>query len=481
MAFCPTVICHRTGANQVQSNQEPLGLDSGYGHLFCDRGQRAGRNQLPEIRTFLLHLCHQLRGLCSSTRCDSQQISGKVLIRYICPSAMLPQPDSNTAVLVSYTFSPILSAVLSKPEILTDHKIWSVISQVMVHRSIHGPIQDKLPETSPGFFAPQDRPSSTLSGPNQTLKAVMTEIMKILDRSHINPSAGIQLQFVHDLVIHPTRENNWLSLTSILPALPSFLTSIQPGPAFLLRLAQTNSRPHHGSWRAYSLAWKNQRSRHFRTTSAYQVVLKPRRVFYSDDLIFNLYSPDFQTQCLDWLIPFIQFVPDSNEFLIPTSMCFKIIWRINSTSYGVAVRIGVANLTLAIWQDLMSQKAQPSNAISGPQNQPPTSPLVSMTAARHRFEQYLCVSLPFLAGLTYLWPRSMGESPAASSTNNERNRLLKASNLALALRELSRTLMQRNRGELNQSTFLIPTFKFLNPFGLRFTSWLLITQNPIKT
>jgi len=110
----------------------------------------------------------------------------------------------------------------------------------MVHRSIHGPIQDIPPETLPGFvhltmsdnpdcaaflrrqFASQDLPSSTLSGPNQALKAVMPEIMQILNGGHINPSAEIQLQFLHDLVIHPTRENSWLSLTSILPALPSF-------------------------------------------------------------------------------------------------------------------------------------------------------------------------------------------------------------------------------------------------------------------
>jgi len=116
-------------------------------------------------------------------------------------------------------------------------------------------------------------------------------------------------------------------------------------------------------------------------------------------LISNLNSPDFQTKCLDWLIPFIESVTDSNEFSIPTFDVLpkNLADKLQRSSYDVAVRVGVANLTLTIWQDLMSQKAEPSNTISGPQNQPPTSRLVSMTAARPQVEQYLRVFLPFLA------------------------------------------------------------------------------------
>jgi len=549
-----TVLGLRWIVTRVQSDEEPLGPDSGYGHLFCDRGLRAGRlkdsqqspdldlNQLPEIRAFLLRLVgmkpkgsvqiwRENYQACVTKCVDCAVVHDVTLSRFrekwlpalysthpefadtfiksiykfwilillpILEGAMLPQPDSSGAVLVSSTFRPILSVVLSRPEILTDSKIWSVVSQVMVHRSIHGPIQDIPPETLPGlvlltmsdnpdcaafarrqldYFASQDRPSSTLSGPNKALKAVMTEIMKILDRSHINPSAGIQLQFLQDLVIHPTRENSWLSLTSILPALPSFSppTSNQFLPLSLgLPKLILDHITDHGEhipkvYTCLGILLRQLRSSFW--TMAQEESKEPsisdnvcvscpsevlRRVFDRDDLISNLNSPDFQTQCLDWLIPFIQSVTDSNEFLIAT---FDVLHKnladkLQRSSYDVAVRVGAANLTLAIWQDLMPQKAQPSNTISSPQNQPCTSPLVSMTAARPRIEQHLRVFLPFLADLAYESRHSTGQwkkvQPQAQQIIEE-IAFHESSNLALALRELSRTLTQRNKGELNSA------------------------------
>jgi len=63
-----TVLGLRRIVTRVQSDKEPLGPVSGYGHLFCARGLRAERlkdnqqslnldcNQLPEIGAFLLRL-----------------------------------------------------------------------------------------------------------------------------------------------------------------------------------------------------------------------------------------------------------------------------------------------------------------------------------------------------------------------------------------------------------------------------------------
>ncbi|PLW47414.1 hypothetical protein PCANC_05849 [Puccinia coronata f. sp. avenae] len=546
-----TILGLKWTVTRVQSDLAPLGPDSGYGHLFCDKGLRAGqlkmnqqspvleRDQRLEMGAFLLRLISMKpKGLVQIWRETYQacitncvdcvvehdaslsRLEEKWLpILYsarpelidtfirsihnfwifislpILEDAIKSQIDTTGGGLVTPTFSPILSAVLSRPEILTDPKVWSVVSQMMVNQLTRGPIQDMNPEISlPGwilltmndnadcaafarsqldYFVSRGRQSSSLSGPNKAMNAVMAEIQKILARDHIHSSTGNQLKFLHDLVIHPTRENSWLSLTSILPALPSFSSSpSNPAPPLSFGLPKlildhiTDVGEHlpkvYSCWSILlrqlgSSFWTiAQEGSNEPSTSDTVSVSCPsealRRVFERDDFASNFHSPDFQTQCLHWLLPFVQSVTDSNQFSIGTFDVLQknLAEKLQRSPYDVVVRVGAANLTLAIWQDLTSHKAQPNGIISCPQDQPPTSPPAS-TIERTRVQQFLRVFLPFFLDLAYDDRHRIGQWGKVQLQAQEiveQITFSESQNLAVALQELSKTLLKMNKAEL---------------------------------
>ncbi|PLW28048.1 hypothetical protein PCASD_21690 [Puccinia coronata f. sp. avenae] len=252
----------------------------------------------------------------------------------------------------------------------------------------------------------------------------MAEIPRILARDHIDSSTRNQLNFPHDLVIHPTRKNCWLCLASILPAVPLFSSSpSNPAPPLSFVLPKlildhiTDVGEHllkvYSCWgillrQLGSSFWTiaQEESNEPSTLDTVSVSSCPseplQRVFERDDYASNLRSPDFQTQSLQWLLPFVQSVTNSNQFSIGTFDVLQksLAEKLQQFLYNMAVRVGAANLTLAIWQDLTSHKAEPNGIISHPQDQPPTSPSASMTE-RTQVQQFLRVFLPFLLDLAY--------------------------------------------------------------------------------
>ncbi|PLW25523.1 hypothetical protein PCASD_22782 [Puccinia coronata f. sp. avenae] len=210
---------------------------------------------------------------------------------------------------------------------------------------------------------------SSLSGPSKAMRAVMAEIPRILARDHIDSSTRNQLNFPHDLVIHPTRKNCWLCLASILPAVPLFSSSpSNPAPPLSFVLPKL-ILDHITDLK------KNRTSRQLWTPSPYHhALLNPFKEYLNVMTMRPISAlPDFQTQSLQWLLPFVQSVTNSNQFSIGTFDVLQksLAEKLQQFLYNMAVRVGAANLTLAIWQDLTSHKAEPNGIISHPQDQPP--------------------------------------------------------------------------------------------------------------
>ncbi|KAI9601419.1 hypothetical protein H4Q26_001237 [Puccinia striiformis f. sp. tritici PST-130] len=487
--------------HRVQSDLEPLGPHSGYGHLFCDKGLRAGQlkhsrkplridqTDFHEYRAFLLRLISfKPKGMvqiwretyvaCITNCLDCAaghdvsltQLAEKwlplyhimvpgnpstfirsiynfliVMIRPSLEGVAHPEPDTTRPVSFSPTFAPLLSIVLSRPELLTDSKMWPAVSQVMANQLTRGPFEDIHAELSlPGlilltmndnvdcaalarqqlnYFKSRGSASNALSGPTEAMKAVMAEITMILNRGHINSSQGHQLKFLRDLVIHPTRENSWLSLASILPALSSFPAHPSNGvslscfglPKLILdHIADLGGHlpKVYSCWgillrQLGSSFWTiaQEASNEPSTSNAVHESCPAealQKVFGREDLASNLGSTDFVEQCLDWLLPFVRSVTDSSQFSTDTFDVLKkiLVDQLQRSPYDVPVRVGAANLTLAIWRDLLSSKASSDDIACIPTDKSPNSPPEAVLA-RTRVQQFLRTFLAFFVDLAY--------------------------------------------------------------------------------
>ncbi|KAA1114829.1 DEAD-box type RNA helicase [Puccinia graminis f. sp. tritici] len=534
---------------RVQSDLEPLGPNSGYGHLFCDKGLRAGQLKdgresltvdairIHEIRAFLLRLISfKPLGIVQTWRenweacitgcldcaaghdASLSQLAEKWLFKFytteqastfinsvrnliislgqpILEGAIQPQSDPSHGLSVSPTFGPILSTFLSHPEMLTDPKIWPAVSQLMANQLTRGPIQTLHHELClPGwilltmndnsdcaafarrqldYLASLGSTSHTLSGPNQAMKAVMTEVSKILNRGHVNSSTGNQLNLLQNLVIHPTRESSWLGLTSILPALLSFSprssnhvgSSLFGIPKLILDHI-TDSGEHlpkvYSCWgillRQLGSSFWTMAEEASDKPATLDIVLVPspakalRKVLERDDFVSNMASPDFITQCLDWLLPFIQSVTDSNQFSTSTFDVLQNILadKLQRSPYDVTVRVRAATLILAIWQHLNAPKANSNDIIFNPHDKSPNSP-PEIPIARTRDQQFLRVLVPFIIDLAYESRHKIGQwakvQPQAQQII-EQIAFHESENLSTALRELSGTTSKTNKDVL---------------------------------
>ncbi|KAH9440743.1 hypothetical protein Pst134EA_032309 [Puccinia striiformis f. sp. tritici] len=537
--------------HRVQSDLEPLGPHSGYGHLFCDKGLRAGQlkhsrkplridqTDFHEYRAFLLRLISfKPKGMvqiwretyvaCITNCLDCAaghdvsltQLAEKwlplyhimvpgnpstfirsiynfliVMIRPSLEGVAHPEPDTTRPVSFSPTFAPLLSIVLSRPELLTDSKMWPAVSQVMANQLTRGPFEDIHAELSlPGlilltmndnvdcaalarqqlnYFKSRGSASNALSGPTEAMKAVMAEITMILNRGHINSSQGHQLKFLRDLVIHPTRENSWLSLASILPALSSFPAHPSNGvslscfglPKLILdHIADLGGHlpKVYSCWgillrQLGSSFWTiaQEASNEPSTSNAVHESCPAealQKVFGREDLASNLGSTDFVEQCLDWLLPFVRSVTDSSQFSTDTFDVLKkiLVDQLQRSPYDVPVRVGAANLTLAIWRDLLSSKASSDDIACIPTDKSPNSPPEAVLA-RTRVQQFLRTFLAFFVDLAYdsrckIGPWAQVQPQAQQIV--EQITFHESQNLALALRELSKTLLKINKADL---------------------------------
>ncbi|OAV97590.1 hypothetical protein PTTG_01906 [Puccinia triticina 1-1 BBBD Race 1] len=532
---------------RMQSDLAPLGPDSGYGHLFCDKGLRVGQlkdgresptidvNQLEELRAFLLRLISfKPKGIVQTWRETYQacitncldcaaghdaslsQLGEKWLPMFYSTNPELSttfvqsvynlvitlslpiletaiQSESDNAVSGPPTLGPILSILLSRPEILTDSKIWSKVSQLMANQSRHDPLQILHPQLSlPGlilltmddnsdcaafarrqldYFASSSSESNTNSDSNNATKAVMAEVITIINRSHINSSEGTHLKFLQDLVIHPTRENSWFSLASILSALLPYCSSRPSnhiGPSFfglpkLILDHLTDSGEHipkvYACWGILlkylgSSFWMMAQEASLEpSTSDIVHVPSPaevlRKVLERDDFAANTNSPDFIPQSLEWLLPFIRSVTHSNQFSIDTFNLLHDI-LVNKLQRSVCNLASPASLSLAICQDLMTHKAHSNIVISIPRGKSPNSP-TEPAIARTRVQQYLRVFLPFFIDLAYDNRYRLGGwakiQPQAQQIV-EQIAFHESQNLTLVLRELCRTQLKIVREKL---------------------------------
>ncbi|KAA1085715.1 DEAD-box type RNA helicase [Puccinia graminis f. sp. tritici] len=114
------------------------------------------------------------------------------------------------------------------------------------------------------------------------------------------------------------------------------------------------------------------------------------KVLEHNDSVSNMASPDFITQSLNWLLPFIQSVTNSNQFSTSTFNILQNILadKLQRSPYDVTVRIRAATLILAIWQDLNAPKAISNETIFNPHDKSPKSP-PELAIARARVQQFL--------------------------------------------------------------------------------------------
>ncbi|KAA1068330.1 DEAD-box type RNA helicase [Puccinia graminis f. sp. tritici] len=100
------------------------------------------------------------------------------------------------------------------------------------------------------------------------------------------------------------------------------------------------------------------------------------KVLEHNDSVSNMASPDFITQSLNWLLPFIQSVTDSNQFSTSTFNILQNILadKLQQSPYDVT--------------DLNAPKAISNETIFNPHNKSPKLP-PELAIARARVQKFL--------------------------------------------------------------------------------------------
>lgn len=544
--------------SRIQSDLEPLGPDAGYGHMFCERGLRAGKlkdgsellsvdlNQMIQCNSFLLRLIsYKPKGLVQSWRETYQACIHNCLdctlghdtSLNILKDKWLPMLYSSSPERINVfikgicnflvntckstieenigpgwdpvplgfslpaTLHPTLSIVLSNPHVLTAPAMWTLVSQIMSTQSTLGPIKTMHAElTLPGFilltmsdsigcatlariqldfFSSSLPKSNAASGASEALVEVITEILKILNRDHIKPTSANELIFLKDLVICPTRDSSWSSLNSILPALPSNILSLPfspPGqgppipslsklildhvtdfgehlPKIYSCLAILLRRMGSSFWSGLQDLSDDSSGLIATTGEAPAEVL--RKVFEHQHFVSHLASEDFIAKCLDWLLPFIRSVIDSSKHSMGTFHVLHEILNIKlqQSAFETGQRVGAYKIILAIWKDFPSLHLS-LNPPDGSSLEKSTSQYhIPVVLARTRCQQFSDIFLPSFVDLAYDFRHKMS-LPLQSEAQQivEQAVTQEASNLALALKELSKLRYQTSKVVGNSSS-----------------------------
>ncbi|MBW0473616.1 hypothetical protein O181_013331 [Austropuccinia psidii MF-1] len=400
----------------------------------------------------------------------------------------------------------LLNLILSRPRLLTSPLIWQPVTQVLISKSDSGPIETAFTDlTLPGFilltmsdnmdgaafarrqldhFAASQPAINSNSSSSEAIILAMSEILSILNRDHLQSASSTPRRLLIDLIPPPTRVDAWLSLTSIIQALPfnetlsSLPSAIQPSTFFHLPpliLKHLNDPGEHLEsvylcWgilmdRIGSSFWAavqdtSSDSASFNSNS----LNSPPRVLQSalaqEVFASRLASAEGAARCWRWLLPFVGSVLDSNEFSINIFAQLKraLVDDLQASRHDIMVHIRAADSIVKIWDILTKQlPLNPSSThpIITTLPQSPRDQPDSYCIPRTRARQFMNIFLPFFLSLSYdshTTPSRWAEVCATSDEILERLAHQEAQNIALALQELSQIRLEFDLSPIKSSS-----------------------------